>query len=67
MDTFQRAVTWILKAEGGESNDPADPGGLTKYGISQRAHPTVNISALTENDAIEIYRMLAEPAVKGVV
>jgi lysozyme family protein len=31
----------IIEAEGGdkETNDPADSGGRTKYGISERAHP----------------------------
>jgi lysozyme family protein len=26
--------------------DPDDPGGLTKFGIDQRSHPTVDINAL---------------------
>lgn len=55
MNTFDLGVRWILKAEGAESADPADPGGLTRYGISQRAHPDVNVSALTEGEAIAIY------------
>lgn len=37
-------------------NDPSDPGGLTKYGIDQRSHPGVNIRALTEDEAMGIYR-----------
>jgi hypothetical protein len=36
-------------------NDPADPGGATKFGIDQRSHPNVNIRALTEADAKAIY------------
>lgn len=36
-------------------NDPDDPGGLTKYGIDQRSHPRVNIRALTESQARDIY------------
>ncbi len=56
MDPFQIGVSWLLKAEGAESNDPQDPGGLTRFGISQRAHPDVDVAALTEGEAVEIYR-----------
>lgn len=56
MDAFETAIQWVLKAEGAESNDPADPGGFTRYGISQRSHPNVDVKTLTESDAIEIYR-----------
>lgn len=56
MTSFDHAVSFILKAEGAESNDPHDPGGRTRYGISQRAHPDVNVATLTEADAVAIYR-----------
>lgn len=36
-------------------NDPDDPGGLTKYGISQRAFPHLNIKDLKLEDAKRIY------------
>lgn len=36
-------------------NDPADPGGETKYGIDKRSHPTVDIQSLTEEAAKHIY------------
>ncbi|MDX1611629.1 MAG: glycosyl hydrolase 108 family protein, partial [Candidatus Thermoplasmatota archaeon] len=39
-----------------EVNDPDDPGGHTKYGISARAYPDVDIAELTREDAGEIYR-----------
>lgn len=32
----QLALDWIFAAEGGYSDDPDDPGGTTKYGISLR-------------------------------
>jgi len=35
--------------------DADDPGGTTKYGIDQRSHPRVDIAALTEEAAKEIY------------
>ena len=39
MANFDRIIPMIIAAEGGAkvTKDPADPGGLTKYGISQRA------------------------------
>ena len=53
---FQSALRFVLIAEGGESNDPDDPGGLTRYGISQAAHPDVDVAHLTEQAAIDLYR-----------
>ena len=39
MDLFEQAITTTLQHEGGYVNDPADPGGETRYGISKRAFP----------------------------
>lgn len=39
----------------GYVNDPHDPGGETKYGISKRAHPDEDIKNLTLERAGEIY------------
>ncbi len=55
MSDFDRAMAFVLKWEGGHSNDQSDPGGETKYGISKKAHPTVDIKALTVEKAREIY------------
>lgn len=52
---FLVAIETVLKHEGGYVNDPADPGGRTKYGISQRTYPNVDIENLTEQEAKEIY------------
>ena len=52
---FEIAVEFVLEREGGLSDDPDDPGGLTKYGISQRAYPQLDIENLTVYDAKEIY------------
>lgn len=54
-ETFKNALERTLAFEGGYVNDPADPGGETKYGISARAHPEVDIKSLTRNRAGEIY------------
>ncbi len=56
MGDFSRCIDPILAEEGGLSNHPADPGGLTQYGISQRSYPTLDIAALTLDDAQALYR-----------
>lgn len=54
--SFEQAVAFVLHWEGGEVNDPADPGGHTKFGISRRAYPNEDIAALTVERARELYR-----------
>lgn len=56
MAGFAKAVEAVFALEGGLVHHPADRGGVTKYGISQRAHPHLNIAALTAADARELYR-----------
>lgn len=48
----------ILALEGGSkiTNDPSDSGGQTKYGISKKAFPMINVINLTEQQAIDIYK-----------
>lgn len=55
-DRFETSVAHVLDAEGGFVDDPRDPGGRTNFGISQRAHPDVNIKELTRDQAKAIYR-----------
>lgn len=45
-----------LRQDGGYTDDPRDPGGETKWGISKRANPDVDIKNLTLAQAIEIYK-----------
>ena len=47
----------VMNLEGGSkvTNNPDDPGGLTKYGISQRAYPNLDIVNLTQTQAQQIY------------
>jgi hypothetical protein len=55
-DDFQKAVDDLIDNwEGGYVCDPADPGGETKYGISARSYPGVDIENLTRDQAIAIY------------
>lgn len=53
---FDDAFEALIGHEGGYVNDPRDPGGETKYGISKRAYPQVNIKTLTLDQAKAIYR-----------
>ena len=55
INDFDIAFEFVLKWEGGLSEDPNDPGGLTKYGISQKAYPHLDIKNLTVYNAKEIY------------
>jgi len=55
MKDFDKSLKFILKWEGGYSNDPRDPGGETKFGICKRSYPELDISKLTLEQAKEIY------------
>lgn len=55
MAKFEPAVQIVLKNEGGYHNDPKDPGGETKYGISKKQYPNLDIKKLTVQDAKNIY------------
>ncbi|WP_281544678.1 N-acetylmuramidase [Grimontia sp. SpTr1] len=52
---FCHAVHFVLEREGGYVDDPLDAGGETKYGISKRSYPNLNIAALSIDDAVAIY------------
>ena len=56
MADFRLAIPRLLKREGGYVNNPKDYGGETKYGISKRSYPELDIANLTEADAIAIYK-----------
>ena len=56
MSDFDRAAAIVLRLEGGETDDPDDPGGHTRFGISATHHPDVDIAALTRPEALAIYR-----------
>ncbi|HOW47364.1 MAG TPA: glycosyl hydrolase 108 family protein [Rubrivivax sp.] len=53
--TFDEAFEALIGHEGGYVNDPRDPGGETKYGISRRAYPGEDIAHLTLERAKQIY------------
>lgn len=56
MNNFEIAIERVLGHEGGYVNDPNDPGGETKWGISKRSYPNVDIANLSRADAIHIYK-----------
>lgn len=56
MGDFHRCIDLILAEEGGYVNHPNDPGGETKYGISQRAYPQLDIRHLTRARAVSLYQ-----------
>lgn len=56
LGTFDRAIEFIFQSEGGFTDDPHDSGGATRYGISQRSHPGLNIKDLTREQAVELYK-----------
>lgn len=55
---MQSIIAKVIEREGGDklTKDPSDPGGTTKYGISQRANPNVDIENLTLEEAVSIYK-----------
>ncbi len=53
---FDIAFERLIGHEGGYVNDPRDPGGETKYGISKRAYPGEDIAGMTLERARELYR-----------
>lgn len=56
MANFDLAFEHVLKYEGSYVDDPVDPGGETKYGISKRSYPHLNIKDLTIEQAKSIYK-----------
>jgi lysozyme family protein len=56
MKTFDEIIEKVLEHEGGYVNDPKDLGGETKYGITKRFYPELNIKELTIEKAKQIYK-----------
>jgi|LakMenE18May11ns_1017448.scaffolds.fasta_scaffold9737839_2 lysozyme family protein len=55
---FESILAFILKWEGGDTvtHDPRDSGGVTKFGVSQKAYPELDIESLTLEQAKAIYK-----------
>lgn len=54
--TFDEAFEKLLGHEGGYVNNPADPGGETKFGICKHSYPGEDIAGLTIERAKQIYK-----------
>jgi lysozyme family protein len=67
LDAFGKAFSYTMDWEGWDkvTNDPDDKGGITKYGISKKAHPEVDVEHLHEDGAKAIYRHDYWDAIKG--
>lgn len=55
MTLFDAAFDTLVAHEGGLVSNPKDPGGLTKYGVSQRQYPNLDIANLTLDEAKALY------------
>lgn len=55
MGLRDEVVSIVIENEGGYVNSPRDPGGETKYGITKRWWPEVNIRELTKEEAMKLY------------
>jgi len=53
---FDQAFEALIGHEGNYINHVSDPGGETKYGISKRSYPSLDIRGLTLAEAKAIYR-----------
>lgn len=51
MSKFELWFDNLMEDEGGYVNDPQDPGGETKWGVSKRSYPHLDIANLTREDA----------------
>lgn len=54
--TFDTIFDRLMGHEGEYADDPNDPGKETKYGVSKRSYPGIDIKNLTRGHAKEIFR-----------
>lgn len=53
---FEQSFEKLIGHEGGYVNNPKDPGGETRYGVSKRSYPDEDIANLTLDRAKAIYK-----------
>lgn len=64
--TFDDFISFIIEEyEGDYSWDPRDPGGETRFGISKRAYPSLDIKNLTIKQAKDIYKLHYWQKIRG--
>lgn len=54
--SFDKSFQHVIGHEGGYVNNPNDRGGETKYGITKKYYPNLDIKNLTLDDAKKIYK-----------
>lgn len=73
-DAFRKALSFTLQWEGGFIHHPADPGGATNKGVTQRVydayrkgdgHAPRSVKLITDPEVAEIYRDMYWRAVRG--
>lgn len=72
-NNFLQCLAFVLKSEGGYVNHPADPGGRTNLGVTQKVweewvgHPVTeaDMRALSPNDVAPMYKAKYWDLVKG--
>lgn len=57
VETLDFVIQWETggRRDGGYTNNPKDPGGATKWGISKRAYPNEDIAAMTKERAMQLF------------
>lgn len=65
MANFKIAFDLVIGNEGVDSDDSADSGGLTRFGISQKAYPSLDIKSLTIEQSQDIYKRDYWDLIKG--
>lgn len=55
MSDFQKSVDFVIDELEGGGRLTTDSGGITRWGISSRAHPGLDVPSLTRERATEIY------------
>jgi lysozyme family protein len=53
---FDKCFEKLISHEGGYVNNSKDPGGETKFGISKRSYPHLDIASLTLSDVRALYK-----------
>lgn len=63
--SFETALPVVLKEEGGFADDPADPGGRTMHGVTQKVYdayrnkhgqPVADVLNITDDELADLYR-----------
>lgn len=74
IENIEMAMEWMLAHEGGYVNHPADPGGATNRGVTQRVYDMYrrrqkqsprSVRAITPDEVAEIYKAQYWDAVRG--